>query len=229
MSTSARFCRAARKSEAGFTLVELLVALALFGLLSVALFGSIRFGMTAWLHGTARADQVGQTLQAQNLLRRLIEDAYPLFLPEVPSGGHVDFDGSRQSLELLAPTPIARSTAGRSRFRFATERRDTTVDLVLTSSIELAWTEQGPPPISAVVLAGVGDVEFSYFGATGSDRAPTWHEAWHGQSMLPELMRVRVRFADGDLRIWPELLIAPKITADVGCLYDPLTSRCRGR
>jgi len=226
---SARARRVERSSEAGFTLVELLVALALFGLLSTALFGSIRLGMAAWTRGTTRADQVDQTLHAQNLLRALIEEAYPLFLPEVPVGGHIDFDGTRHSLDFLAPTPIARGTGGRSRFGLATARNGETAELVLTSTVELDWGERGAQPVSTVLLAGVAEVELSYFGATGADRVASWHDAWRGQSALPQLLRIGLRFADGDARRWPELVIIPRITADVSCHFDPLTNGCRGR
>jgi general secretion pathway protein J len=185
--------------------------------------------MTAWTRGTARADQVDQTLHAQTLLRGLLEEAYPLFLPEVPVGGHVDFEGTPQSLDFLAPTPIARAAAGRSRYRLATERRGDAADLVLTSSVELAGPEPGAAPVGAVLLAGVGDVEFGYFGMTGADRVPAWHDAWRGQTAPPQLVRLRVRFANGDGRSWPELVVAPRITADVGCRHDPLTNHCQGR
>lgn len=229
MSTLRQARRRDRAGEAGFTLLELLVALALFGLLSVALFGSIRFGMAAWTRGTMRADQVDQILHAQNLLRGLIEDAYPLFMPAVPAGGQVDFDGTHQSLDFLAPTPIARSIGGKSRFRITIARRAEAADLVLTSTAELAWPEHATQPITAVLLAGIRDAQFAYFGVTRTDRAPAWHAVWQGQTTLPQLLRLRVRLADGDTRMWPELLVAPRITADVSCVFDPLTNRCRGR
>ena len=45
MRAAAEIARADDPSEAGFTLVELLVAIALLGILTVALFGSLRFGV----------------------------------------------------------------------------------------------------------------------------------------------------------------------------------------
>src|SRR5262249_53093016 len=174
--------------------------------------------MAAWTRGTTRADHVDQILHAQNLLRELIEDAYPLFLPDVPANGHVDFDGTSQSLDFLAPTPIARGIGDRSRFRIAIARRGEAAALVLTSTAELAWPEQSAQPITTMLLAGVGDVQFSYFGVTSTDHAAAWHDTWRRQSTLPPLLRVRVRFVEGDARIWPELLVAPRITADVRCV-----------
>jgi general secretion pathway protein J len=46
---------------------------------------------------------------------------------------------------------------------------------------------------------------------------------------MPQLLRIQVRFTEGDSRTWPDLVIAPRITADVGCVYDQLTQQCRGR
>jgi len=219
----------ARSAEAGFTLVELLVALALFSLLTLVLFGSIRFGTTAWMHGTTRADQVDQNLHVQNLLRQLIEAAYPLFVADRATGGHIDFDGTDHSLSFLAPTPIALGTGGRSRLRLTVERRGEHADILLTSKPELAWPEIASLQVTKALLAGAESARFSYFGVARVDRAAGWHDTWSGQLAPPQLVRIQVRFAADDPRTWPDLLISPRITADVGCVYDPLTTRCRGR
>jgi prepilin-type N-terminal cleavage/methylation domain-containing protein len=94
-----------RDSEAGFTLVELLVALALFSLLCTLLFGNVRFGMRAWQYGAAHAEQVDHTMVVQGVLRRLIEEAYPIFLAGDPTHPHVDFNGKQPSLEFLSSAP----------------------------------------------------------------------------------------------------------------------------
>jgi general secretion pathway protein J len=216
-------------SEAGFTVLELLVALALFSLLSLTLFESVKFGMHAWMRGTEHVEQTDQSLHVQNLLRHLIEDAYPLFLSEDPTRGHVDFDGTSSTLVFLASAPIALGAGGRSRLNLSVEHSGNHADLVLTSKRELAWPEDRAQPIMRALLGGTESIEFAYFGTTSADRPAEWHDAWRGQPVLPQLLRVQVRFAAGDLRTWPDLLIAPRIAADVACLYDALTNRCRGR
>jgi len=79
------------------------------------------------------------------------------------------------------------------------------------------------------LLTDVEHVELSYFGRVASENAAQWHDNWTQQSMLPQLVRIQVRFHAGDTRLWPELVVAPRIYADVGCSYDGLTKRCRGR
>jgi general secretion pathway protein J len=46
---------------------------------------------------------------------------------------------------------------------------------------------------------------------------------------LPKLIRIRVSFKPRDGRIWPDLIVAPHIDADSGCVYDPSIRHCAGR
>src|SRR5712692_596231 len=190
--------------QAGFTLVELLVAITLMTFLSAALLGSIRFGVTAWGRGTERSDQVHASMLAQNLLRRLIAGAYPLFLAS-NLAGRVDFEGTGTSLHLLAPVPIALGTGGRARVTLSVEQRNGHAALLMAANPELADRE--PDPTRKTLLADLDGADFAYFGAKRSDKAAQWHDAWSGELALPEIIRVRVRFAHGDARLWPDLLV----------------------
>jgi general secretion pathway protein J len=211
--------------EAGFTVVELLVALTLLSFLSVALFGTLRFGFTAWTRGGAHAEATEQTAMVQDLLRRLIADAYPFFLSTDPRNLRIAFDGTSQSLALLAPTPIAIGGGGRSNFVLSAQRHGDRVDLVIAAKPELA---EGTS-IKKTLLADSQAVAFSYFGRRRSDPGAQWHDAWTGETEMPALVRVQIRFAADDARVWPELVVAPRIAADVACVYDTLTKHCRGR
>ncbi len=67
--------------------------------------------------------------------------------------------------------------------------------------------------------------EFSYFGIADTDEAPAWHPDWKDQKTLPELVRLSVTFADGDEGAWPDLVVAPQISATTA----PSSSRRRRR
>ncbi|HEY7298472.1 MAG TPA: prepilin-type N-terminal cleavage/methylation domain-containing protein [Xanthobacteraceae bacterium] len=213
--------------EAGFTLVELLVAVALLGLVSLTLFGSLRFGVAAWGRGTSHADQTAEILSIQNFLRRIIADAYPMFLPDGQGRGHVDFNGMSQSLDFLAPTPVALGSGGRSRFRVSLESRAAQSDVTVTTQPELS--DDSSATVKKSIVAGVRSVAFKYFGVTRSDKVAQWHEDWIRQANLPGLLSIRIVFPEGDQRLWPELIVAPRIAADVACVVDLLTHRCSGR
>ncbi len=59
--------------------------------------------------------------------------------------------------------------------------------------------------------------------------APSWRTSWSNEKTLPQLVRIYAVFPDGDARIWPEFVVAPRVSVDVNCLYDALTKYCQGR
>jgi general secretion pathway protein J len=94
---------------------------------------------------------------------------------------------------------------------------------------ELARSQDTATATSTVLLRDVDHAEFSYFGAGAGARNLQWIDGWTKRSEMPALVRVRVAFRTGDQRSWPDLVVSPRLTADVICDYDPLTMRCRGR
>jgi len=217
------------RNQEGFTLLEALVAVALLGLLSAALAGGLRFGVDAWARGSAHSDQLSRTTVVQGLLRRVVGEAYPYFLSNDPTRPYVDFEGTSESLTLLASTPVVLGGVGRSRFRLSVAKHDGLSDLVMTSQAELAAADAPSTVEKKTLLAGTASVEFAYFGKGRSEANAQWHDRWTGQSALPQLIQIQVRFPEGDTRLWPDLVIAPRITVDIGCVYDLLSKLCRGR
>jgi general secretion pathway protein J len=217
------------RSDSGFTLLELLIAMTLLGFVAVMIFGALRFGTHAWQRSSAMTAQIDDVGVTQALLRRLVTEAYPMFIPD-PGRPHIDFIGSVDQLTVLAPLPDAHEGGGLGRFTvFAQERNG-------RGEIDLAWrpelARQGDPSAEARVeplLTGVTRLEIDYFGSARSSELPQWHDHWSDHAAMPSLVRIRVAFVENDSRIWPELVVAPRLTVDQSCLYDPVTRRCRGR
>jgi general secretion pathway protein J len=214
--------------EDGFTLVEVLVALALFSLLATLLFNNVRFGLRAWQTGSYHNELLIRSTVSQDLLRRLIGDAYPMLGASGGAGPSIDFDGTREALSFLGDAPIVTGGAGRFRFTLLQEQKQDQTDFVISSSPELANSHDSSMTTKSLLLADIDHIEFSY-----SDRVSkgeiAWSSSWTKHSELPKLVRVHVAFRSGDTRLWPDLLVTPRIVADVGCVYDPITKRCRGR
>ena len=213
--------------EAGFTLVELLAAMALFSLISVMLLQTLNFAFKARERGTAHASRVDELYVVHDFVRRIIEDAYPHLVGADPTRRHVDFEGTADKLTLLASAPRALGSGGRLRIVLAMIKQGSKADLTLTSDVELGAAVS--QPTSKALVANAALIEFSYFGRRRSDRAPEWKTQWVGETAPPKLVRVRVQFPSGDAREWPELVVGPRIAVDVSCTYDPLSKQCRGR
>jgi len=65
--------------ESGFTLLELLVALALLALLTAGLAPSLRLGSHAWDAVDHEASEAAELQTTQDFLRRAISEGYPQY------------------------------------------------------------------------------------------------------------------------------------------------------
>jgi general secretion pathway protein J len=209
-----------RNPEAGFTLVELLVSITLMAFLSVLLFGGLHFGTRVWEKATL-ADTFGnKVLIAQASIASSIAQAYPFFVLVSPTQRYVQFDGEAQSMTFFTP-------AERGGLDVVTVGRDPNGSLVMNSRPELA-TQPAAQITHHVLLSGVKSFSAAYFGAMAKGAPQQWYPVWHNARTLPDLIRLRAEL-DGKSAKWPDLVVAPRISADQACVYDQLTKYCTGR
>ena len=203
----------AARAEAGFTLIELLVAVSLLSLLLVLVFGGLRFGVRAWDGAQAHGTRSDELRVVQDLLRREIEAAYPLYDASDPDKPRIDFTGAPDGLAFEAPAPQAMGGLNRTRIVIGAARDGREFRLVLR-----VGTDAAEPLIEHLKA-----VRVSYFGDG------RWNDSWSGRTVLPRLVRLRLEFPHGDGRVWPDLIAAPHVEADAACLYDVATRHCQGR
>lgn len=211
-----------RRSELGFTLVELLVSLALIAGAAVLLLDGMAGTRRVWDRVEAGGRSGEATAAAQGILRRMIDQAYPWtsFTGSHPS---VVFDGSPREMVFIGAAP---ANDGPSRLR--RYHLYAAADGSLRIDIGEADREASPAVERRVLLDRVGGIELGYFGAAPPDNSPRWRDRWVGQPALPTLIRLKLRF-DGTARPWPELVMRPAATLDSACVTDLNSGRCRGR
>jgi general secretion pathway protein J len=216
--------------EDGFTLLELLIALALLGLLMTLIFGGLRLGARAWTavdHQTVGASDLGAV---QDILRRATAGAYPVFASADLADWTVDFDGQTDSLVLVTSLPEAVEADIRARERFSLVQDGQSRSLVMAWRLDLPSPGAGDALLAenrVVLLDHVRSIRFAYFGPPDEHTGPDWQESWSGRTRLPNLVRVQIERDDASLPRWPELVAEPKATATPACLYDPMDGSCR--
>jgi general secretion pathway protein J len=220
---------ASEDEQAGFTVVEVLVAFTLFSLLSLLVVSSLRFGTKAWERSNQHSGRLDETIHAQALLRRLIGTAYPSFVTSPGGAGYVDFDGDAGSVTFLSDGPMSLDHGGRLRFTLSTEQHNGQTDIMLSSRPELEHADGSALSARRILLAKVEAVAISYFGMKREGGPAQWHDDWHRERELPEMLRIKIKFTSGDTGASSDFIIRPRIEADVSCIYDTLAKRCRGR
>lgn len=212
-----------RSSEAGSTLVELLVSLAIMALFSLMLAAGLGGRVDAWTR-MERQTAAGETVEAaQSILTDRIQRIWPAatFRFRQPPGP--DFNGGPDQMMFLAPAPEAAGRGPLRRYRLSV---DAGGDLVLESSSDLALHRQELE--RQVLLQGVQAMDLAYFVVAPGQPAG-WRTEWRQPSVLPSLIRVRLTFVEGDRRRWPDLAAHPLADIDDGCRLDVAAGRCLGR
>jgi general secretion pathway protein J len=220
-------------AERGFTLIELIVALTLVGLISVALLGGLRFGTRAWESGDAHAERIGEVEAVHGLLHRLLTQS---FLPNrrLAGGGDeaeqasvegdsaLDFSGTAEQIQFIAPLPSHVGTGGLYNFRLGPGATKAGEGLVLSWQLyrpDVTATFEGEEQDTRLLLEDIESFEVAYFGILGTEDEPRWAERWDEEARLPLLVILRVIYPEEDPRFWPELQVAPRaavVPAELG-------------
>lgn len=211
-----------RAREAGFTLVEMLAALAVLGLLSVLIVDGAGLGTRVWERAASAEARVDEIASAQAIVRGRIEALVPV--TQYAGRAYTDLRGEPDKLFFYGPAASAARPDAPAVYRLSLS---TGSELVLSGVGDLA------PEASArrddVLLRNVAGVEFAYFGAASPDNVRRWRDRWIQQPFPPELIRIAVRLRPGDPRVWPDLIVRPAATIDLSCVLKPLTGGCKGR
>jgi general secretion pathway protein J len=194
-------------SQRGFTLLELLISIALLALLTTMLFGGLQLGTRQVGRQTDRLDRAARLSLAQGFLRRQLADARPLADP-AQAAGIVAFAGERDSLSFVNPAPASAAVGGLESLsvEFADNRDPTAGRLLLRRRSD----EPGAEIRGSVLLDHVRQAEFAYFGVAAAGEAAAWHESWRDMAYLPSLVRLSVAFSDG--AVMPELIVALRLS-----------------
>jgi general secretion pathway protein J len=180
-----------RRSAPGFTLLELLIALAIVAALLAIAFGGLRVALAAWTQGEDRADAHQHLRGVAAVLARAVGSAYPYRAPAGQSPEPVLlFKGTEQRLELVtqvSPFPAAIPVAF-SAVAIGLETAEEGPALIVRQRV---MPNRDPFTDAEVMLrdAGINRLELRYLNAAG-----TWQEAWDAdaESGLPRAVRITV-------------------------------------
>ena len=204
-----RLSRCAAGRQSGFTLLELLVALLVLGLLMVGLTQGVRAGLTLWGAQSRRIGETGELDAGARILRTLLSGMWvpPPRLVDPEAARAPESAGHPDRLTFIGDLPTGLGTS---------RRANITLELV-QERLVLRWTPHrhelttapAPEPIETELIRGVAHLDIAYWGSSSPDQPAGWQAQWDNFN-IPQLIRVRLAFAKDDRRRWPDLIAAPQ-------------------
>ncbi len=188
--------------DAGFTLLELLVALVVLGFVLAGIAGGVQFGQRAADMQARSIAEHADLGAADRILRRLVAEMDP--------GGANDPPNLAAGASALGFT----TDLGRAAPALAANGGEAEIGLGVDGGhrLVLRWTPAvhairlvPAPAATAVLLDGVERVEFAYWGH--ADRGGAWVNSWTEKD-IPPLVRIRLRFPADSHRSWPDIIAA---------------------
>jgi general secretion pathway protein J len=194
--------------QRGFTLVELLIALAIVGALLAIAFGGLRVALAAWRQGEDRAEAHQHVRGVALIVARAVGASYPY---RAAAGD--------------APEPVLLFKGTASRLEFVTQAAPISLGAPIAFTAVVIEVETGDEPglvlreralpnrdpfTDAKVMLrdpGVASVEFQYLDDSGA-----WRDTWDGETERAAPTAVRITVATGIGETLPPLTVSLKTT-----------------
>jgi general secretion pathway protein J len=187
-----------REGQAGFSLLEMLVAMALLSLILSA------FGALFYRLGTTNA-AIGRIERSENVdvvrryLQRSLEGMRAHSQLDTNGVRTVQFEGEKSRVRFVGASAGDRDTGG----LYETELWLDQGERLLQRRRPLGWG-RGAQVLPEVLLEGLVSLTLSYFPCPREAPRPDLHR-WKTARQLPFLISVEVTFKAGDSRKWREI------------------------
>ena len=166
---------------------------------------SLGADLTMWDAQTRRVSETGELDAVARILRTLLSE-----LPassSVGTAGSTEIKGRQDSFEFVGDLPTGLGN---------TRRANITIELS-QGRLVLRWTPRRhelssappPQPTQTELLGRIDRLDIAYWGAPVTGQPAAWQTQWDGTE-IPELIRLRLGFTQGDRRRWPDLIAGPQ-------------------
>lgn len=196
----------------GFTLLEVVVSVALFALLMSIVYSGFTTAVRAYDAVERRIDEVERMRVVSAFIRRSVGGAHALAIA-VDREWDLQFDGTPEQLRYIADLPGYVGAGGLHELVLELETNGEHQDLVMRRRplvIDRSGELQGE--LETRVLAdNVTGFALRFYGVLDDQEVPAWHDEWSSTKLMPLLVELTISPENGP--IWPLLQVRPHVDA----------------
>lgn len=197
------------RSGAGFTLLEVLLAITLLALLLAGAMSGIHAATRAMHSGEQAIDRTNRLRVTQEFIRHEISRSLPLaFGQEKGSGANFVFQGENDFLRFVAPMPGHLSRGGAYVQSLELARGRNGMQLLFTHQMlngfdldKLSTKDLEP----VLLLDGIRNGRLLYRKYDDEGKLDDWKDEWKDPSALPVMVRIDLEMTAESGIVWPTM------------------------
>jgi len=197
------------KNQAGFTLLELLIAMVIVSMVMTTAFAAIRIGNRSWEAGHERSDSIEEMRSFAEFLRRQIGQTVAVSWQD-EDDARIAFTGKQRFIRFIAPAPFESDRIGLLTYAlvFDNQPGNSTLRLEYAAYDPGATDFRESPAADEIAFTTTFEsVALDYYGPVDMDSREVWYSEWPAAAeMLPKLVRIKFNPKDGDIG-WPDLVV----------------------
>jgi len=201
------------RTARGFSLVELLLALTLMGMLLALAYGGLRAATRAADKGQAILEDSSRIRMAHQFVSKQLGQMVPLAFYEDPdTAERTVFEGSSKLIRFVAPMPGYLGFGGPQVQELALVPGEKGEMLVLSHALLQGFEEQNlyyRDPI--VLLEKIDNAEFSFLTRDEMGELTGWTNQWDLPDALPDSVSLDIVFVDSVYIEWPLLMASVRV------------------
>ena len=187
-----------RGRQGGFTLLEMILAMTLVGLIMAMAYTGLRSSARSSERGEDFIDRTNRLRVAQQFIRQQVSRALPLRIQDDPDDAtdFVLFEGERDFMRFVAPMPGYLGFGGPQVQIFEIDR-GAEGDRLLFNHYLLNANDglemlADPDRDPILLLDGIRDARFSYVVLNEEDEVDDWVDEWEDTTVTPLAVRVEI-------------------------------------